>query len=129
MPWRGTGAGRVLVGIRRRCSGRRWVFRGRGWDRGRAAISDNEELDALSVITGYKIVAGQNAGQNLFQGTRKTSADDFVRQRGGTMVYTDTLAEGFENMTHGVVLDPHLHLVAAAINSDLSIRLGRRKSR
>ena len=38
------------------------------------------------------------------------------------------MAEGFENMTHGVVLDPHLHLVATAINSDLGIRLRRRKS-
>ena len=32
-------------------------------------------------------------------------------------------------MAHGVVLDPHLHLVATAINSDLGICLCRRKSR
>jgi hypothetical protein len=39
------------------------------------------------------------------------------------------LAEGFKNMTWGVVLDPHLNLVAAAINKDLGIRFCRRKSR
>ena len=32
-------------------------------------------------------------------------------------------------MTHDVVLDPHMHLVAIALNSDLGIRLNRRKSR
>jgi len=44
-------------------------------------------------------------------------------------VQTDILAEGFKNMTHGVVLDPHLHLVATGVNEDLGIRLCRRKSR
>jgi hypothetical protein len=32
------------------------------------------------------------------------------------------LAEGFKNMTQGVVLDPHLDLVATAVNEDLGIR-------
>jgi hypothetical protein len=32
-------------------------------------------------------------------------------------------------MTHGVVLDPHLHLVATAVNDDLGVRLWRQKSR
>ena len=39
------------------------------------------------------------------------------------------LAKGFKNMTHGVVLDPHLHLVATAVNYDLGVRLCWRKSR
>ena len=38
-------------------------------------------------------------------------------------------AKGFKNMTHGVVLDPHLHFVATAVKCDLGVRLCWRKSR
>src|SRR5208282_6451234 len=125
-PWRETDARRVLIGDRRRClRPRRGLYRRRR-DGRRAAFSDNEELGALRVVTDYKIVTGENAGQNVFQGTRKTSADDFVQRRSGTIVQTDILAEGFKNMTHGVVLDPHLYLVATGVNENLCRRKSRR---
>ncbi len=120
---------RVRAGGRRRSLRLRRVLDRRRRDGRRAAFSDNEDLDPLRVVTDDKIVTGENAGQNLFQGTRKSSADDFVQRRGATIAQTDILAEDFKNMTHDVVLDPHMHLVAIALNSDLGIRLNRRKSR
>ena len=98
-------------------------------DRRRAAFSENENLDALRVMTNDKIVTVENAEQNLSQGTRKTAVNDFVERRGGTIVQVSIPAEGFKNMTHGVVLDPHLHLVATPLNCDLGVRLRRPKSR
>ncbi len=80
-------------------------------------------------MTDDKIVTVENAEQNLSQGTRKTTVNDFVERRGGTIMQVSIPAEGFKNMTHGVVLDPHLHLVATAVNYDPGVRLWRGKSR
>ncbi len=80
-------------------------------------------------MTDDKIVTAENAEQNLSQGTRKASVNDFAERRGGTIMQISILAKGFKNMTHGVVLDPHLHLVATAVNDDLGVRLCWRKSR
>ena len=80
-------------------------------------------------MTDDKIVTVENAEQNLSQGTRKTTVNDFVERRGGTIMQVSIPAKGFKNMTHGVVLDPHLHLVATAVNYDLGVRLWCEKSR
>ncbi len=114
---------------------RRGLFTGRRrlylwkWDGRRAAFSENENLDALRVMTDDKIVTDENAVQNLFQGTRKASVNDFVEGRGGTITQVSIPAKGFKNMTHGVVLDAHLHLVATAVNYDLGVRMWCGKSR
>ncbi len=80
-------------------------------------------------MTNDKIVTVENAEQNLSQGTRKTAVNDFVERRGGTIVQVSIPAEGFKNMTHGVVLDSHLHLVAIAVDDNLGVRSQRPKGR
>jgi hypothetical protein len=97
-------------------------------DGGRAAFSENENLDALRVVTDDEIVTAENAEQNLSQGTRKASVNDFVERRGRTTMQISLLAKGLKNMAHGVALDPHLHFVATAVNHDLGVRAWRRKS-
>ena len=137
-----------LACLRRRISWRgveayrRPLGRSPGWSRPRrvvcqrdrrgsrsAALSVNENLDALRAVMDDKIETDENAGQDMRQGTRKTSADDLVQRRGGMVLQIPLLFQGFERPTHSVVIDAHPHLVAIAVHRDFGVRFSRRKSR
>jgi hypothetical protein len=95
----------------------------------RAALSVNENLDSLRVVMDDKIEADENARQDVSQGTREASTDDFVQRQAGAVVQISLLAQRLKHIGDGVVIDAHLHLVAIAVHDHLGARVGRGKGR